>query len=101
MSYNKMNAEDFKVALSDFMKMEARDESRQFFVYTGEGGMRLFNDAMVFEARVKPARTLCNKLFTEGKITYDQRKALRAMIDSPDRENLTLAESVMEQLSNE
>lgn len=101
MSYNNLNLEDFKVMLSEFSKLERRDEGREFYVHTGQGGMALFNDAMILEARIKPARSLCNRLLTEDKITEDEHKSLREMINSPDRENLTLAETILEQLNNE
>ncbi len=100
MSYQDLNLEDFRVMLSEFSKLERRDE-REFYVHTGQRGMEMFNDAMIIEARVKPARSLCNKLLTENKITQDEYKSLREMIESPDRENLTLAETVLEQLNNE
>ena len=101
MSYNNLNLEDFRVMLSEFSKLERKDEGRELYVHTGQRGMEMFNDAMIVEARVKPARSLCNKLLADNKITNEEYKSLREMIESPDRENLTLAETILEQLSNE
>lgn len=71
-------------------------EPREFIVRTGEGGMRMFNEAMKRQVRLDSANRGVNSLEETNKITSEEAANLRAMIKSPDLENLTVVESVIE-----
>jgi len=93
--------------MRDFMKdleMKDSNSSRQFVVHTGQGGMNLFNNAIkkeVEEQELKRRRLEAglsvSKMKVANKITYEEWHNLKDMIKSPDPENLTVVESIIEQ----
>lgn len=83
---------------------EVKDSDRQFVVHTGIGGMTMFNNAIkkeVEEQELKRRRIEASlnvsKMKVANKITYEEWHNLKDMIKSPDPENLTVVESIIEQ----
>jgi len=92
--------------MRDFMKDLSIDSSksdRQLLVHTGTGGMQMFNAAIKKEAEEQIIRQRridadfkVSKLKVGDKITYAEWHNLKAMVKSPDLENLTVVESIIE-----
>jgi len=93
--------------IRDFMKdfeMKYSNSSRQLVVQTGQGGMTMLNNAIkkeVEEQELKRRRLEADfrvsKMKVDSKITYEEWHNLKHMIKSPDPENLTVVESIIEQ----
>jgi len=91
--------------IKNFMKdLEVKSTDRQFVVQTGIGGMNMFNNAIkkeVEEQELKrrrlEAHLKVSKMKVANKVTYEEWHNLKDMIKSPDPENLTVVESIIEQ----
>jgi hypothetical protein len=98
-----LTTKDFQVILSDLYKNTEKEQAREFIMMTGIGGMQLFNNAMKKEAEEQIIRQRridadfkVSKLKVGDKITYEEWRNLKGMIKSPDLENLTIVESIIE-----
>lgn len=85
-----MKLSDFRKACHDFYD-RPRPKERQLVIYTRRGGMLEFDYTMRKEVIVQILETKTN-------ITSEQRTRLREMINSPDRENLTVVELIIQNL---
>lgn len=68
---------------------------RQVVVRTGPLGAQMFNKALKRESLLMYLR----ELRINGQISKEERNSLSAMIKSPDQENWTVAELIMDEKS--
>jgi hypothetical protein len=90
-----MDLEEFKASLRDFYTH--RPDQQIFVAYTGTGGMMMFHEAMKKHIVLENL----NCLLAKKKVTDEQFCNIKAMIDSVDDENYTVAEMLINNLMNE
>lgn len=88
----ELSSEDLLDAMKQLME-KASPKKTAFVVMTGTRGMEMFN----LELRRSHLRGLVTELRRADKITREEETTLDQMIDSPDNENLTVAEVIIEQ----
>lgn len=71
----------------------SESNKRVWNVQTGEKGMLMFFHAM----RVENLMQMLGALEVENKVTQEELTRIQEMIKSPDHENVTMAELIMEQ----
>ena len=90
--YKPLTEETFRAAMYEMYKHTPID--RSFHVLTGAGGMDMFNHQM----RVTHLTSILTALIKADRVTSEQVTTLSAMINSPDRENMVVAETIMDNL---
>jgi hypothetical protein len=70
---------------------------RQLVIYTGIEGAKMIDDAITRE----PVRSALKELYDAGVVTDEKYENLNRMIDSPDRENLLVAETIIEVITKD
>jgi hypothetical protein len=71
----------------------SESNKRVWNVQTGEAGMRMFFHAMKVESLMQ----MLGALVTENRVNQEESTRIQEMIKSPDHENVTMAELIMEQ----
>lgn len=73
------------------------DRTRTIKVHTGAAGMKQISDAIHDLAIKQPLRERAMKALEKKKIDLNQHETLIKMIDSDDRENMVLAEAILDE----
>lgn len=94
-AYQPMSPEEIKETLEKIMKEPQPQQGRNIVVRTGSKGLKMFQDSMHDYAVREPLRNQAKEMLDGGVLSEEKYNNLLAMIDSPDRENLVLAEEVM------
>lgn len=85
----ELTQKDFRDFMVDLQVQAAKDaEERQWHVHTGEGGMRMINDAMQTQVYLK--------LMKDLNFSKEERKRLGELIKSPDKENFEIAKIIID-----
>ena len=84
-----LNYDDLRKEIFKFYENQ-KPEPREFIVHTGEGGDKMFQHAL----EVQLTR---DRLKLVKGISKEERKNIKAMIGSPDHDNLTVAQLLIEQ----
>ena len=94
-AYEEMSPEEIKSVLEKIMKEPQPQNGRNIVVRTGSRGLKMFQDSMHDYAVREPLRNQAKEMLDGGILSEEKYNNLLAMIDSPDKENLVLAEEVM------
>lgn len=85
----ELTQKDFRDFMVDLQVQAAKDtKERQWYVHTGEGGMKMINDAMQTQVYIK--------LMKDLNFSREERKRLGEMIKSPDPENFQIAKILID-----
>lgn len=90
--YNKIDTkEKLKTVIWQFYEREP--SKREFVVSTGIAGAKMIDRAIKVEFLMQ----MLGELVAENKVTQEELTSIQEMIKSPDYENHTVAQSIMEE----
>lgn len=89
-SYKPLTQDSFTEALYSMAKQMDKDSRREFVIGTSLDGVKLFNLAI----RREMLNTCLERI--KDQLKDDYYTTIKAMINSPDEENLTIAQSILE-----
>lgn len=94
-TYKPMTVEELSEAFKEIASHNLPPQQRNIVVRTGSAGMKMFNDNIEDVVLREPLRNQAKELFDGGVFDEQRYNNVIAMIDSPDKENLVVAEEVM------